>query len=65
MKFELFELKGISRITWTLPPPPPHPIPLCPGLCTRTVIDMTSIERSKYFFQLIEKNIMSIVMSIN
>ena len=30
-----------------------------------TVIDMTSIDRSKYFFQLIEKNIMSIAMSIN
>ena len=34
---------------------------------TRTVIDMASIDRSKLFFQLIEKNItsMSIILSIN
>ena len=35
------------------------------GLDSRTVIDMTSIDRSKKKFQLIEKKIMSIVMSIN
>ena len=32
---------------------------------SRTVIDMTSIDRSKKKFQLIKKNIMSIIMSIN
>ena len=32
---------------------------------SRTVIDMTSIDQSKSFFQLIKRNIMSIVMPIN